>query len=182
MSILKKIKPKRLITAVLVCCTLMSMQTSVAPEYQVKAVFLFNFTEFVEWPSESFAYNQAPFIIGVLGDNPFGSYLEKVVSGEKMKGHPLTVSFFKNPEEIKTCHILFINKNSTNNQKDVLAGLKGKSILTVSDNPDFLKEGGMIRFFTRNNKIQLQINLDAAKNANLDTSSKLLRLAEIYVP
>jgi hypothetical protein len=64
--------------------------------------------------------------------------------------------------------------------KDILAKLKDKKILTVSDSKTFMNDGGMIRFLTENNKIRLVINLDEVKEAGLDISSKLLRLAEIY--
>jgi hypothetical protein len=156
-----------------------SAQTPVAPEYQVKAVFIFNFTQFVEWSPSSFISAQSPFVIGVLGENPFGSYLEDVVSGEKVNGHPLVVYHYKNPEEIKTCHILFINKAGINSLEDISESIKGKNVLTVSDAGGFLKQGSMIRFITRDNKIRIQINLEAAKEADLTISSKLLRLAEI---
>ena len=59
--------------------------SSTSPEYQVKAVFLFNFTQFVEWPENAFEDEQSPLIIGVLGDDPFGSYLDETVQGEKVK-------------------------------------------------------------------------------------------------
>ncbi len=165
----------------LVCSTVfLSAQTSVTREYQVKAAFIFNFTQFVEWPENSFSGNQSPLIIGVLGQNPFGSFLEETVLGEKMNGHPLIVKYYNNVEEVKSCHILFVNLPETNKEEEVNAALKGRSILTVSDAPGFMQAGGMIRFFTKNNKIQFQINLEATKYANLVISSKLLRLAEIF--
>jgi hypothetical protein len=160
----------------------LSAQAPVASEYQVKAVFIFNFAQFVEWPAASFASDQAPLIIGTLGDNPFGSYLESIVTGEKVNGHPLVIYHFNNISEIKTCQILFINKVEINNMSTSLTSLKGKNILTVSDVPGFLEQGGMIRFITKNNKISLQINPDAARSDNLIISSKLLRLAEIIGP
>ncbi len=143
---------------------------------------LFNFTQFVEWPSSSFATDQSPLVIGVLGGNPFGSFLEEVVTGEKVNGHPLVVEYYKNALDIKGCHILFINVSNAYNPKDIVKSLKGKNILTVSDANNFLQDGGMIRFFTKNNKIQLQIDLEAAKEEELTISSKLLRLAEIISP
>jgi hypothetical protein len=155
-----------------------SAQTAVPSEYQVKAVFLYNFAQFVEWPPSSFPNDQSPIIIGILGENPFGSFVENAVAGEKVNGHPLAVYRFKTVEEIKTCHILFINK-SESDQASIFSSLKGKQILTVSDSPDCLKQGGIIRFVTKNNKINLQINLDNARADNLVISSKLLRLAEI---
>lgn len=150
-------------------------------EYELKAVFLFNFTQFVEWPAIAFPENEMPFIIGILGKDPFNNYLNEAIIGEKVNGHPLIVEHYNSANDIKTCHILFINQPETDKTKQIIELLKGRNILTVSDNTNFLKQGGMIRFFTKNNKIQLQINPEAAKNANLIISSKLLRLAEIFV-
>src|SRR2546430_1625474 len=60
-------------------------------EYQLKAVFLFNFAQFVEWPAQASTEPDAPLVIGVLGQNPFGSYLDELVRGEKVGPHPLVV-------------------------------------------------------------------------------------------
>lgn len=160
----------------------MSMQLSVDREYQIKAVFLFNFTQFVDWPADAFTNPETPLVIGVLGKNPFGNYLKETVSDEKVNGHPLTIHYYTTIEEVKTCHILFINFSEKEKLDQSLAGLKGKSILTVSDAGTFLKQGGMIRFTTKNDRIQLQINPEAVKGSGLTASSQLLRLAEIVVP
>ena len=60
-------------------------------EYQLKAAFLFNFAQFVKWPSDSFPDADAPFYIGILGDDPFGSALEETIQGETIDNHRLTV-------------------------------------------------------------------------------------------
>ena len=159
---------------------LMPLLAQGTPEFKVKAVFLYNFTQFVDWPPGTFATSQSPLIIGILGTDPFGPYLQETVAGEKINGHPLIIIHYKAIEEVSGCHILFIN---TGNKRDkVMGGLRGRSILTVSDATDFTKLGGMIRFFTKDNKMKLEINLEAAKASNLAISSKLLRLAEIYKP
>lgn len=180
MSVLKfKIKYFLLIL-LWICRSSLFAQKSNVPEYQVKAVCIFNFTQFVEWPTDALSPEQGPFIIGILGENPFGTYLEEVVSGEKVNGHPITVKYYKNANEIKLCHILFIGKSDTFNSADIILSFKGKTTLTVSDLPYFLQNGGIIRLYTKNNKIQIQINLEAAKTANLIISSKLLKMVEIY--
>ena len=182
MLILKTITRYALTPILMVCSTfVLFAQTSATREYQIKAAFLFNFTQFVEWPSSAFSSPNAPLVIGVLGKDPFAGYIEETVSGENVNGHPLIVQHYSSTEDIKTCHVLFINQ-AENKQAQYIADLKGRSILTVSDTPDFLKQNGMIRFYTKNNKIQLQINLDATKTSKLTISSKLLRLAEIFVP
>jgi hypothetical protein len=146
-------------------------------EYQVKAVFLFNFSQFVNWPPAAFSSSNAPFIIGIVGHDPFGSYINETVAGEKMMGHPIKVLRCENKEDIKECHILFIAHDQS--IEDIVSSLDNRSILTVSDEADFTRHGGMIRFFTENNKIRLEINISAVKAAKLNISSKLLRVAQI---
>jgi uncharacterized protein DUF4154 len=175
--------PRCIILGLLLISNLtLAAQTPITREFQLKAVFLFNFTQFVEWPASSFSTDRAPLVIGILGKNPFGAYLEEIVSGEKTNGHAITVQYYSDMEEIKTCHILFINMAEEKKVKRIVEGLKGRDILTVGDEPDFSEQGGMIRLFTRENKIKFQVNLEAAKAAGLVLSSKLLRLADIYVP
>jgi hypothetical protein len=151
-------------------------------EYKLKAVFLFNFTQFVEWPPASFETGESPLVIGILGANPFGSHLEQTVSGEKVNGHPVVVKYYNNEKEAEQCHILYININESNKRKEIIEALKGQPVLTVADAPDFTKSGGMIRFFTSTNKIKLQINPEASKEGKLMLSSRLLRLADIVKP
>lgn len=157
-------------------------QAPLNKEYQVKAAFLLNFTRFIQWPSSSFTTEQSPIIIGILGANPFGNYLNEIIADEKVNQHPLIVQQYKSINDMKSCHILFVNKLETEYLAQLAGILKGKDILTVSDAPNFLRQGGMILFFNKSNKIQFQINLDAVKTTKLDISSKLLRLAEIFAP
>jgi hypothetical protein len=154
-------------------------QTSASPEYQLKAVFLFNFAQFVEWPASAFPAPDTPLVIGVLGEDPFGSYLDETVRGETVHGRPLEVRRYRAAGEIGPCHILFVSKRDPGRLDVLLDSLKGRSILTVGDFEGFASHGGMIRFVTDRNRIRLRINLDAARAANLTLSSKLLRPAQI---
>ena len=181
---MKKSKAGCLLNLILFAFALLQGSTPVlaqatSREYQLKAVFLFNFTQFVEWPANAFENDQSPLVIGVVGENPFGIYLEQTISGEKINGHPLEVQYYKTEEELKTCHILFINMREAKKLEQALTAVSGKNTLTISDQTDFLKLGGMIKFMTNNNKIKLQVNMDACKESKMVLSSKLLRLAEI---
>ena len=147
-------------------------------EYQVKAVFLYNFSQFVDWPQAAFASNES-FVIGVLGSDPMGSYLDQAVKGESVKGKPIIVRRYSSVEEAYGSNILFIREGTKEEMKKILNKLKGKNILTVSDNKGFAQQGGVIEFITKDNKIALRINLGAAKSEQLQISSKLLRLAEV---
>jgi hypothetical protein len=149
-------------------------------EYQVKAVFLFNFTQFVEWPQQSFADARAPFVICVLGRDPFGSALDEAVRGETVDGRALVVERYRSAAELKPCQILFIDRSAGSDVNKTLASLGHQGMLTVSDSDVLTPPPGVIiRFLNEGKKIRLRINVDSARDAGLTISSKLLRPAEV---
>lgn len=148
-------------------------------EYQVKAACLFYFAQFVEWPARAFADHRAPLVIGLLGDDPFGAYLDEYVRGEAVAGRAIVVRRFQQPDEIKDCHILFVSASETARADRLLAALKGRSILTVGDTENFSAQGGMVRLVIESGKLRLHINNAAAREAGLIISSKILRPATI---
>jgi hypothetical protein len=160
----------------------MAYGQTVSREYQLKAVFLYNFVQFTEWPTNAFPGVNAPVVIGVLGTDPFGQVLEETVRGEKKNGRSLIVERYRRVEDIKDCHALFVCRSEENRLPEILAALHGRSILTVGETDGFAQNGGMIRFLTEKNKIRLRIYVEAARAANLTVSSKLLRLAENASP
>lgn len=156
----------------------LASQRAEAPEYQVKAVFLFNFAQFVDWPRAA-SPDSAPLVIGILGDDPFGRVLDGTVRGERLGTRPFAVRRFARVEDIGACDILFISRSEGSRVEPIVATLHDRTILTVSDISGFATRGGMIQFVTDKNRIRLRINVDAARAARLTISSKLLRLAEI---
>ncbi|HET6568642.1 MAG TPA: YfiR family protein [Rhodothermales bacterium] len=154
-------------------------QTTPSPEYQVKAVFLYHFTEFVTWPRSAFPEAQAPLVIGVLGDDPFGAYLDETVRGEMVNGHPLVVRRYDRVEQVEGCQILFVSPSEAGRLGRILSRTSDRPLLTVGDTDDFARDGGIIQFVTVRGKIRLRINVDAARSAGLTISSKLLGLADI---
>jgi len=154
-------------------------KSKVTREYDLKAAFLFNFTQFVEWPSEAFPNEKAPFVIGLLGEDPFGKSLDEIVANETVRDRKIVLRRCRTLDEAATCHTLFISRSETPRLHDVLVFLNGKSVLTVGDAEGFSKHGGMIGFVVVQNRIQVKINVEAAKAAKLTISSKLLRQAEI---
>jgi YfiR/HmsC-like len=154
-------------------------QTTTSPEFQVKAAYLYNFAQFVDWPARAFPDPQAPMVIGILGEDLFGSYLDELVRGEKVNNRPLVVQRYHRLSEVRICHVLFISRSETGRLDEILSALKGRNILSVSDAEDFVQRGGMIQFANEKNKIRMRINLGEVKSANLKISSKLLRVAEV---
>lgn len=150
-----------------------------AAEHQVKAVYLFNFGQFVEWPQQAFEGPDAPFVIGIVGTDPVSGTLEDVVRGESLDGRRIEVRHFRNRGEIGPCNILFIGRDMSSDLRPMLAALSGQSVLTVTDIDGAERLGAVIVLVNESNRIRMRINVAAAKAGNLVISSKLLRPAEI---
>jgi hypothetical protein len=148
-------------------------------EYQLKAVFLFNFAQFVEWPRDAFATADTPISICVLGKDPFGSNLDDTVRGESAMGRRLVVERHTDAANVGACHILFVPATQAGDIDGLVARTKDSSTLLVTDGP---QHGAMIGFVKERNRIRLRVNLSAVNAAHLTISSKLLRIAEIVGP
>jgi hypothetical protein len=150
-----------------------------ANEYQVKAVFLFNFSRFVEWPAAAFPSADAPFVVGIFGHDPFGADLDEVVKGERVNGRPIVVKRVNTAAEAAVCQMVFIHQSEERRLGDLLPALKDHSTLTVSDVPGSAQRGVMIRLITDKGRVRMRVNVESAKAAELTISSNLLRVAEI---
>ena len=152
------------------------------PEYDLKAVFLFQFAHFVEWPARTFPEERTPITIGVLGDDPFGGGLDQIVANETVGGRRLAIRRYRTVDQVDACQILFISASEATRLAPIMTRLKGKSILTVGDTKDFAAQDGIVEFKVSRSRLKLRINLAAADSAKLTISSKLLRQAEIIRP
>ena len=151
---------------------------SSASEYETKAAMLLNFVRFTDWPAEAFASAEAPFVIGVVGKDPFGSALDKVFSGKTVKGRSFVIKRFTADQYFRTCHLLFIPATEKRRQRDLLDKVKGTPVLTVGETLDFRDHAGAVQFVPKDDSVGFNINLNAAKAARLHISSNVLRQAD----
>ena len=163
------------LAAVVGIVSAVSAQQAKPEEYQVKAVYLYNFGRFIEWPAS--AVKDDSFDICVLGRDPFGPVLDTTVAGEMIDSHKLTARRMTSVQAAKGCRILFISSSEAMRVKDILNSADTAGILTVSDMPGFTGSGGIIQFVLKENKVRFEVNLDAADKAGLTFSSQLLKVA-----
>ena len=152
-----------------------------APEYTVKAAFLYNFAKFVEWPAGAFSGSTSPIVIWVLGEDPFGDALGSL-KGKTANGRPIVVRYAANLGELERCHLLFVSASEKANLPKILQTTKGWSILTVGDMNGFAQDGGIINLVNEEQRIRIEVNMEAAQLSRLKISSKLLALAKIVTP
>jgi hypothetical protein len=154
-------------------------QSPAFDEYQVKAAFLYNFAKFVEWPQGAFASPTDPIGICIVGQNPFGSTLEKMVQGKMVGDRTFAVRRFPDTLQASQCQILFIGAAEWRRTRALLEAVKSTGILTVGESDDFTALGGIISFRLDGPRVRIKVDLQTAEQAKLRISSKLLSLAEI---
>jgi hypothetical protein len=163
----------------LVGAPLTSGQLSQPSEYQLKAAFLFNFAKFIDWPQTSFASAEAPFAICVFGKDPFGSVLDDVLLNKTIAARPVVVKRLRDKAEARHCQMVFICSGEYEYLQGILESLRGVSALIVGESDGFAASGGIIEFTLEQGHVRFTINTDAAEQAGLRFSSKLLALAKI---
>lgn len=147
-------------------------------EYQVKALYLLNFTKYVEWPAEAFPTADSPITIGVLGEDHFGDDLKKTVEGKTVNGRAIVIQAVEKCSELGKCQVLFISGSEKKRLGEILGKVKTLPILTVGESEQFTQQGGIINFVKKDGKVRLEIDLNAARQAKLQVSSKLLSVAD----
>ena len=151
--------------------------------YIVKAVFLEPFTRFVEWQPEAAINDKLqPFIIAVIGKNPFGTKLDTIYSTRKIRDKKVKIIYISNVNEIKGCHLLFVSKSEKNELHKVISLTRDKPILTIGDAKGFAKNGGLMNFYTHDNLVRFEVNEKAVRESGLSMSYLLLKAAKIVKP
>jgi len=152
---------------------------AVAPEveYRLKAEFLKSFCLFVEWPADAFAGPAAPIVIGIAGDDPFGSAIDKLVEGVQVGGRALWVLRVTGARELAQCHVLFVTRTCAVPLPRILAAAKGAPLVVVGERRGFVDRGGTISFRIRENELGFEVNADAAARTGLALDSRFLKLA-----
>jgi hypothetical protein len=150
-------------------------------EYQVKAAFLYQFLNFVDWPGPAMAASRDSVVVGVLGETPMTAALQ-ALGAKPIRGRQLVVRTFRAAREIRdptALHVLFVPHAERDRAAGALRAVRAASVLTIGEADGFARLGGIVNFVIVDGKVGFEINPRAADEAGLRISSKLLRLARI---
>ena len=162
-------------------CLLLLVPASIAQpqtiphEYRLKAAFVYQFPQFVEWPPA--VWRAAKTVqICILRPSPFGPELEALVRGESLNGRPYAVRTIAGPADLAGCHVAFVGSRAPG-RDDVLKAARGTSVLTVGEDEQFLEDGGIITLRVVERRVRFDVSATAAQRSGLRISSQLLSLA-----
>ncbi len=178
-----------LLPLLLVAITLNAQNSSGSSEYLIKAGFIYNFANLVQWPAASFAQPDSPIVIVILGEDHFGATLDRALDGKKVNARSFVIKRARTIFELqrtlgpqKDCQILYVSSSEMAHLGEAIQMLRGVPVLTIGETPGFAKNGGIINLVLEDNKVRFEVNVQAAKEADLNISSRLLALARIVQP
>lgn len=153
-------------------------------EYTVKAVFLYSFGRYTDWPKKTFTKPSKPFVIGVVGESSLGRPLREIALQKRIHDRRIVVRQFASPDALKQpCQILFISRAvPLDQQKALLKKMQGAATLVVGETPGFAEMGGAVNFFDEDERIQFEINIEAVRRAQLRMDAQLLNLGRPVSP
>jgi len=158
------------------CARLVQAGPEIKPtQYEVEAAYLYNFGKFVVWPGA--AHTSNPFLICILGDDPFGLVLDHAIADETLRGRPVQGKRIAHAQDAIGCSILYISSSESGRLSKILPVIHEAPVLTVSDIPDFVQQGGMIQFVLRDGRVRFAVNLAPVKSSGLALSSELLKVS-----
>lgn len=150
-----------------------------ARDHATEAAFLANLATFVEWPSHAFATPDEPFIIGILGEDPFGKVLDDLLADEYVGKRRIAAQRLAPGDDITRCHVLFLTGSDARVVKGALRRVQGRPVLTVGRAAGFIQSGGMVVFSQSDTQVSLFVNTEAMRAVGLRPSSKLLEVARV---
>jgi hypothetical protein len=144
-------------------------------EARVKAAFVLRFVQYVEWPREALQPNSDPVKIGVFGAPAIAA--ELVQAARNNQPRPITVQPLSGAENAGQFHVVFIGDDEKARLASIMAAVRGKPTLVITESPGALDQGSMINFVTVERRVKFEIALVAAEKAGLALSSRLLAVA-----
>lgn len=168
----------RALGAALALATLAAAQAQDSSlEYPIKATYLYKLAPFVEWPAAAFASATAPLEICVVGDDPFGSILDRAVAGQQIGDRPLAIRRLDRAAAGAGCHVMYVSGSTTQSAFQALEAVRGDHVLTVTDAARRPGGKGVVHFVLQDNRVRFEIDDQSAAEHGLRVSSKLLSLA-----
>ena len=148
-------------------------------EYEDKAAFLLNFAKYTTWPVRAYPDKNSPFVVAVVGKDPFGKILDKALAGKKARSRPIQIKRYASVRQVGSPHMLFVGALDSKSKKELLKKMASTSTLVIADGPGDAGKGTTIGFYLDRGKVRFEISERAAKAAGLSMSSQLLKLAKL---
>lgn len=162
-------KQSKIIFGLVLFLALVISNQSHAQESKFKALFIYKFAEYIEWPS-----GKRNVTVGMAGKTGVSKELSNFAAS---KGN-MTVLDISGPGDSGKCDIIFLPNSEGSKIADYNSAIAGKSVLVVSENSKLTGKGSDIGFYVEGGKLRFLIDEKSIRNKKMTPSSKLLALGK----
>jgi len=163
--------------ALLPCTVALAQAPGTAPEASVRAAFLYQFGNYVEWPADVLGPGRQPFLLAVLGGADVRRELEILTRGRALAGHPVQVAEVDAAESLGRPAIVYVGEAAADRLPAVVELARERQMLVVCARAEWLDQGCMVGFALAGGRLRFDVSLDALDAAGLKVSSRLLAVA-----
>jgi len=153
--------------------SLFCINTTNAQSDKFKALFMYNFTKNIQWPS---GMQQGDFVIGVLGSSGITKELQTIAKTKKTGNQTIVVREFASVDAVANVHILYLPTNKSSDMKNILSKVNGKSVLLITDKNGLALQGSCINYVMDGDKILFEISKNNIEKQGLKVSTALINL------
>lgn len=148
-----------------------------ASEYAVKASFIFNVANFVEWPAAAFASGSAPLKVAVITAHPIPDFAA-ALQGKAIRGHAVVVEQHATADHVEGSHVVFVTSDAVSQVRSLLKSTDGHPVLTMVEEEADTPGQAVVSLGIVQARLAFSVNLDAADAAGLQMNPNLLKLAK----
>jgi hypothetical protein len=148
-------------------------------EYGVKAMSLWHFIGYTTWPKSAFEKDDSPFVLLVVGEDPFGGVLERTLKGKKAGSRPIRIVRSADLESLPKAHLIFLARSHAKEIGTLMAGAAARGVLVVGDSEGLAVDGAHVCVFLESKRLRFEVNNEAVKRSELTISPEMLKLARI---
>jgi hypothetical protein len=161
-----------------VCASTGSPAGPVASASDLKAAFLLNFVRFTEWPADALRSSDR-IVVCLMDDTGVAGAFQQLARGRTAGKREVEPRWVQKDGDLTACHVAYVSGLDPKRSDELVAALRDKAVLTISDDAGFAERGGMANFFVQNDNMGFAVNVTALQRAKLQISAKLLTLARI---
>jgi hypothetical protein len=164
-------KSRFLFSLMVSVCLFGTPASSKAQDERFKAIFIYNFTKYINWP-----VNQGDFVINVLGNDGILNEMGEIATKKTVGNSKIDIIKILSPSEITKCHILFIASSKMDLLSEAIQIARKKNILVITEKANSCKVGSCINFLSRDGKLTFEISKSNIETCGLQVSVDLLKL------
>jgi hypothetical protein len=152
---------------------------AVTDESRVKAMFVYNFLKFVEWPADAAAGADDPFVVLIIGEGATADATEHFLESKTIGERPLVVRRIRWDQSLAGVRAAFVVEPDARRLQHILEAAAVAGVLTIGEGESFATRGGVIALLVENRKVRFDVDTAAAQTARVRVSSKLLALTRV---